>query len=93
MAKTLVPDFVFSSYDKVTVEFLKEHNISALLSDVDNTLSPYEHDVPDENVRAWIETLHKNGIKIALVSNNNAARVEKYNADMHLVAYADAKKP
>ncbi len=93
MAKTLVPDFVFSSYDKVTVEFLKKHNISALLSDVDNTLSPYEHDVPDENVRTWIDTLQKSGIKIALVSNNNLSRVEKYNAEMHLVAYANAKKP
>ena len=93
MGKSLVPDFVFNSYSEVTVEFLTKHNISALLSDVDNTLSPYEHDVPSEEVRTWIKTLQENGIKIALVSNNNYERLNKYNADMKLVAYADAKKP
>ena len=93
MAKTLVPDYVFTSFDKVTVEFLKEHNIKGILSDVDNTLSPYEHDVPNEAVRRWINELTENGIKIALVSNNHKERVEKYNSEMHLVAFADAKKP
>ena len=93
MPKTLVPDFVFNKYSDVTVDFLKEHNISAILSDVDNTLSPYEHDVPDENVRAWIKQLTENGIGIALVSNNNYDRLGKYNEDMKLVAYADAGKP
>lgn len=93
MPKTLVPDFVFDTFADVTVEFLKEHNIKAILSDVDNTLSPYEHDVPNEEVRAWVKALTENGIGIALVSNNNKQRLDKYNAEMGLVAYADAGKP
>lgn len=93
MPKTLVPDFVFDTFKDVTVEFLNNHNIRAILSDVDNTLSPYEHDVPSEEVRAWIKSLQQNGIKIALVSNNNYGRINKYNAEMQLVAYADAGKP
>lgn len=93
MSKSLVPDFVFDKYSDVTVEFLKEHNIKALLSDVDNTLSPYEHDVPNKEVLSWIENLRQNGIKIALVSNNNYERLNKYNENMKLVAFADAGKP
>ena len=93
MPKTLVPDFVFDKYSDVTIEFLKEHGIKAILSDVDNTLSPYEHDVPSAEVVKWIDTLHQNGIKIALVSNNNYDRLNKYNEKIKLVAYADAKKP
>ena len=93
MPKTLVPDFVFDTFADVTVEFLKKHNIKAILSDVDNTLSPYEHDVPNEEVRAWVKKLTENGIGIALVSNNNYERLNKYNAEMGLVAYADAGKP
>ena len=93
MPKTLVPDFVFDKYSDVTIEFLNKHGIKAILSDVDNTLSPYEHDVPNDDVVRWINTLHKNGIKIALVSNNNYDRLNKYNEKMQLVAYADAKKP
>ncbi|MBQ8837663.1 MAG: YqeG family HAD IIIA-type phosphatase [Clostridia bacterium] len=93
MPKTLVPDFVFDKFSDVTAEFLKEHNIKAILSDVDNTLSPYEHDVPNDEVRAWVKNLQDSGIKIALVSNNNYERLDKYNAEMGLVAYADAGKP
>ena len=93
MPKTLVPDFVFDKYSDVTVDFLKGRGIKAILSDVDNTLSPYEHDVPNEGVRAWIDTLTENGIKIALVSNNNYNRLNKYNESIKLVAFADAKKP
>ena len=93
MPKTLVPDFVFDKYSDVTVDFLKEHNIKAILSDVDNTLSPYEHATPNEGVCAWIDTLNESGIKIALVSNNNYDRLNKYNESIKLVAFADAKKP
>ena len=93
MPKTLVPDFVFEKFSDVTVDFLKEQNIRALLCDVDNTLSPYEDAVPNETVRAWIAAMQANGIAIALVSNNHADRVETYNRDLGLVAFADAGKP
>lgn len=93
MPKTIVPDFVFESFSDITVEFLKKQNVKALLSDVDNTLSPYEHATPNEEVRAWIEKMQKSGIKIALVSNNNCERLDKYNEELKLAAYANAGKP
>ncbi len=93
MPKTIVPDFVFDSFSDITVEFLKEQNIKALLSDVDNTLSPYEHATPNDTVRAWVDKMRESGIKIALVSNNNYERINIYNKEMQLVAYADAGKP
>jgi len=93
MAKTLVPDFVFEKFSDVTVDFVKEHHIRALLCDVDNTLSPYEDAEPNETVRAWIRTMQENGIAIALVSNNHRDRVETYNKNLGLVAFADAGKP
>ena len=93
MAKTLVPDYVFSSFSEVTPSFLHENNIRALLSDVDNTLSPYEDAVPNEEVCAWIKTMQESGIKIALVSNNHADRINIYNERIGLDAFYDAKKP
>ena len=93
MPKSLVPDFVFNTFADITVDFLRERSIRALLCDVDNTLSPYEHAVPNESVCAWIKAMHEGGIKIALVSNNNYDRINKYNAGLGLVAYADAGKP
>jgi len=93
MAKTLVPDYVFSSFAEVTPSFLKENNIKALLSDVDNTLSPYEDAKPSESVQGWIKELYENGIKIALVSNNHEDRITLYNSEMELPAFYDAGKP
>lgn len=93
MAKTLVPDFVFEKFSDVTVDFVKEQGIRALLCDVDNTLSPYEDAEPNETVRAWMQTMQENGVSLALVSNNHAPRVETYNQNLGLVAFADAGKP
>lgn len=93
MAKTLVPDFVFEKFSDVTVDFLKQQNIRALLCDVDNTLSPYEDAEPNAAVRAWIQSMQDGGIALALVSNNHADRIDLYNKNLGLVAYADAGKP
>ncbi len=93
MPKTIVPDYVFGSFSDISAEFLKKQNIKALLCDVDNTLSPYEHATPNEAVREWVCEMQKNGIKIALVSNNNYERINTYNEELKLVAYADAGKP
>lgn len=93
MAKTLVPDYVFPSFSEVTPEFLTENGIKALLSDVDNTLSPYEDATPSDAVREWLSLMQENGIKIALVSNNHGDRINTYNEKIELPAFYDAKKP
>ena len=38
----LTPDYMFDKYSDITVEFLGELGIKALLIDIDNTLAPYE---------------------------------------------------
>ena len=72
---------------------MKSHDIKAILSDVDNTLSPYEDATPSEAVKKWIGDMQSEGIKIALVSNNHADRITLYNSEMSLPAFYDAKKP
>ena len=89
----LTPTYMFARYDDVTPEFLSEHGIRALLIDIDNTLAPYEQPDPDERIHVWFDLLAKNGIKAALVSNNHAPRVERFNRTLGLLAYADSGKP
>ncbi len=90
---TLTPDFMFNTFDEVTVDFLLEQGISALLIDIDNTLAPYEQPEPDEKIKAWFLALEQNGIKSALISNNHADRVELFNRDLGLPAFPDSGKP
>ena len=87
------PDYVFPTFSDITPEFLISHNIKALVIDVDNTLAPYEQDEPDERIVSWVRSLEENGIKLALVSNNHAPRVEKFNRELGLSAYPDSGKP
>ena len=89
----LTPTYMFARYDDVTPEFLSEHGIRALLIDIDNTLAPYEQPDSDERIHAWFDLLAENGIKAALVSNNHAPRVERFNRTLGLLAYADSGKP
>lgn len=89
----LTPDYIFQSFFDITPAFLSSLGIKALVIDIDNTLAPYEQDLPDEKTINWFEELKKNGIKASLISNNSSDRVEKYNSLLSLPAFADAKKP
>ncbi len=93
MKDNLTPDYMFGTYDEVTVEFLQSIGVRALLIDIDNTLAPYEQPDPDDRIRAWFKSLSDAGIKAALVSNNHAPRVERFNATLGLDAYPDSGKP
>ena len=88
-----MPDALFDKFDDITVDFLKERGISALLIDIDNTLAPYEQPVPDERIKKFFTSLSDAGIKAALVSNNNKERVELFNRELGLLAFSDSKKP
>ena len=89
----LTPDYMFDTYDCVTPEFLASIGIKALLIDIDNTLAPYEQDEPDEKIISWFASLSAAGIKAALISNNHPPRVELFNKNLGLLAYADSGKP
>jgi HAD superfamily phosphatase (TIGR01668 family) len=89
----LTPDYIFPTFADITPDFLLSHGIKALVIDVDNTLAPYEQELPDQKTVDWFKNLSENGIKAALISNNKPERIEKYNALLSLPAYPDSKKP
>lgn len=93
MKKYLIPDYMFGTFDEVTPAFLQSIGVRALLIDIDNTLAPYEQPDPDERIFNWFAELEKHGIRAALVSNNHASRVERFNKTLGLIAYPDSGKP
>ena len=93
MKKYLIPDYMFGTFEEVTPAFLKSIGVRALLIDIDNTLAPYEQPDPDERIINWFAELEKHGIRTALISNNHAPRVERFNKPLGLVAYPDSGKP
>ena len=93
MKFTFVPDYRFDKFFMADAEFLLSIGVKGIVLDIDNTLEPYENSVPGEHVVEWLNSLSKNGIKAAIVSNNNKERVELFNENLKLPAYYKAKKP
>ena len=93
MRKYLSPDYYVNTYRDVTVDFLAREGIRYLILDIDNTLAPYEQPEPDERIRGWIDGLRAAGISVALLSNNDRERVERFNRTLGLPAYWKSGKP
>ncbi len=93
MSCWMMPDYMFDTYDQVTPAFLASLGVKAVLADIDNTLAPYEQAEPDDRIRGWITSLHEAGIGIAFVSNNEQARVERFNRSLGVPAYWKSGKP
>jgi len=89
----LLPDRMFSGYNEITPELLASLGAEALVCDIDNTLVTYDDPEPTEELYAWFDRMAAAGVKIAFVSNNNAARVEGFNRSLGYIAFADAGKP
>ena len=93
MTFNLMPDHIFPTFNSVTVDFLIEQGIRAVILDIDNTLEPYENLDPGKHVLAWLDELHAAGIGTAIVSNNNAERVNRFNKSIGMPAYFYSSKP
>ncbi len=93
MPRFMTPDYMFQTYDQITPEFLQSLGIKAILSDVDNTLAPYEQPIPDEKLTAWIASLAEVGIRIAFISNNDRERIEQFNQSLGVPVYWKSGKP
>lgn len=88
-----MPDYTFETFDMASAEFLASIGVKSIILDVDNTLEPYENPLPTPPVLQWFSELSEAGIKAAIVSNNDACRINLFNTDLGLVAYSKAGKP
>lgn len=89
----LVPDLMLRRFRDVTPELLSKWNIRGLICDIDNTLATYEQADPPPEVEAWCKTLRAAGIRIVFVSNNDPARVQRFNKPFGFPIFPHAKKP
>ena len=87
MSKWLTPDAMFRTYDEITPAYLRSLGVRAVLADIDNTLAPYEQALPDARTLAWAAELRAAGIGLALISNNDRARVETFSRSLGAVSY------
>ncbi|WP_367368560.1 YqeG family HAD IIIA-type phosphatase [Schleiferilactobacillus harbinensis] len=87
------PTWKVSSIFAVTPAQLQARGKKYVLTDLDNTLIPWNQKDALDQVRTWASTLAKQGIQVIVVSNNNHHRVSEALADLPIQFVARALKP
>lgn len=87
------PTYVFDKVGEITPEFLHKKNIKALLLDLDNTLTTHNNPVVPQSSLEWINKMKAAGIKLMIVSNNHAPRVEPFARQLGIDFESEGKKP
>ena len=89
----LTPEYIFKNVEAITPEFLRQKGISALVLDVDNTLTGDGSQQLEEGVSAWLDTMRAAGVSLTIVSNNTAKRVRPFAERIGLAWVPLACKP
>ncbi len=64
-----------------------------ILTDLDNTIIPYDISMPDEKIKSFFEELKKIGFKIIIISNNKEYRIKPFSEAVDVDYVCSAKKP
>jgi len=78
IAKLLKPTWFSESIYEINSEVLKENGIKTIFFDLDNTLIPYNEELPFESTKRFVSFLKDKGFNVYVISNNHLDRVEKF---------------
>jgi hypothetical protein len=88
-----IPYDCYQDVFSINYNKLYEDGKRIILMDIDNTLIPYDQDLPSPKIKDFIEKLKKIGFKIILFSNNGYNRVSKFSEACSLPFINNAVKP
>ena len=74
----VTPEYVFKDVTHITPEWLAAKGITALVLDIDNTLTADRSQELPEEVAGWLSAMHKAGVKLTIVSNGAEKRVRPF---------------
>lgn len=87
------PQLWINSVLDIDEDFIKEHDIKALVLDLDNTLSMHGNPAAESGVPEWLLYMKSIGIPMRIVSNNTKKRVAPLAEKLGLPFTANGCKP
>lgn len=87
------PTAALKSVLELTPEILGKMGVEALILDLDNTLTTHNNPHPAKGVPEWLDEMRNAGIKLLIVSNNHAPRVEPFAKALKLDFVPEGAKP
>lgn len=87
------PVYVFDKITDISPDFLHNENIKGIILDLDNTLTTHNNPtVPKESLE-WVRNASSCDIKLIILSNNHAERVEPFAQKLGVDFICEGKKP
>lgn len=93
MLSRFKPTWMIENIYSISPEFLLDNNINCVLTDLDNTLVPWNSKAGSDELRNWLANIKKYGIKVIVVSNNSHRRIQEAVKDYELPFVPRAMKP
>lgn len=89
----LKPNIKLDKITDISVDILKKYNITALILDVDNTLSTHHGQVLTEGLSDWLLCMRENDIKLTVLSNSTKKRLDPFAKKIELDYISLGLKP
>jgi HAD superfamily phosphatase (TIGR01668 family) len=93
LLKKFLPDQHVKSIYDIHAEELKERGIRGIITDLDNTLVPWNVKDATPEVIDWFKQMEDHDIKVTIISNNNEERVKFFSDPLEMPYVYRAKKP
>ena len=89
----VTPEYVFKDVTHITPEWLAAKGITALVLDIDNTLTADRSQELPEEVAGWLDIMRRAGVKLTIVSNGAEKRVRPFAQKLGLAYLYRSAKP
>lgn len=91
--RKIFPTFYAATVEDITPGFVLKNGFTALLVDIDNTLSHVDAPYALPEAESWMKQMKNAGIKLGFVSNNDSSRVEPFAHKYAAEFVCHAQKP
>lgn len=91
--KLPIPDMFLDSVFELNPQNLKSMGIRLLLLDLDNTISPYREEAPQQKLTDWIRSFDGTDVEPYILSNNRGTRPEIFAKALNIGYVGHGGKP
>lgn len=93
MFSVFKPTWMLEKIYLLTPELLEEHNIKAIITDLDNTLIAWNHPDGTPELQDWLKKMDEADVPVIILSNNTDRRVRRVAEQFGIQYHAPALKP
>ncbi len=93
MPFSLIPRLMVPRLTDLTPALLRQHGVTFLMLDFDNTIVPYTTNEPTPEMERWLQTMLDSEIGLCVVSNSKKERVVRFCRARNIPCITHSRKP